>query len=286
MAPGKGFDRLSSRFSAGKVLLGMVHLAPLPGSPRNGGEPLASILEKARREAAALIEGGLDGCVIENFGDVPFWKDRVPAHVVAAMTRIACEVAAGLRNLRGGPRPLLGVNVLRNDALAALAIAQAADLNFIRVNVHGGAMVTDQGIVEGRAAETLRERMLLGSSVAIAADVLVKHASPLGGGPLADPAASARDLTERALADALIVSGPATGAPVDLERVRAVREAVPGIPLLIGSGATEATVAGLLSLADGVIVGTSIKVDGDVRKPVDIARVRALVAAARESGKR
>jgi membrane complex biogenesis BtpA family protein len=278
MAPGKALDRFSTRFSSGKVLLGMVHLRPLPGSPGNRGEPLESIIEKARRDASALIEGGLDGCIIENFGDVPFWKDRVPAHVVAAMTRIACEVAAAFRD---GSRPLLGVNVLRNDALAALAVAHAADLDLIRVNVHAGAMVTDQGIVEGRAAETLRERILLGASVAIAADVLVKHASPLGGGPLADPAACARDLAERALADALIVSGPATGAPVDAGRLRAVRGAVPDLPLLVGSGVTEATVAGLLSVADGAIVGTSIKVDGDVRAPVDPARVRTFVEAAR-----
>jgi membrane complex biogenesis BtpA family protein len=262
------------RFEKGKVLLGMVHLAPLPGSPFHLGESIEEIIARARRDAEAVLEGGMDGFIIENFGDVPFFAGPVPPHVLTHMTRIALELAAPAGALRG-------VNVLRNDAMGALAIAAAAGLDFIRVNVHTGAMVTDQGIIEGRAAETLRARALLRSPVAIAADVLVKHAAPLGGGPLADPAALALDLVERGGADALIVTGPATGAPVDPERMAVIRRAAPGRPLLLGSGATPETLGKLLASADGAIIGTSLKLGGDPRAPVDARRVRALVKSAR-----
>jgi len=275
---GKFLDRCGRK----KVLLGMVHLPPLPGSPGHRGESVESIARRARRDAEAILAGGMDGWVLENFGDVPFRKERVPPHVIAIMTRIALSLPGG-----EGRRPALrGVNVLRNDAPGALAVAFAAGLDFIRVNVHAGAMVTDQGIVEGRAAETLRERARLGASVAVAADVLVKHAAPLAGGVLADPAASARDLVERALADALIVSGPATGSPTDLGRLRAVAAAVPGTPVLAGSGATDGTIADLLEVAAGAIVGTWLKEGGDVRAPVDRRRVRAIVGAAARAGGR
>ncbi len=262
------------RFEEGKVLLGMVHLAPLPGSPAHRSEPIEEIVACARRDAQALIEGGMDGFIIENFGDVPFFPGPVPPYVLTTMTRIALSIDAPRGTLRG-------VNVLRNDALGALSIAAAAGLDFLRVNVHTGAMVTDQGIIEGKAAETLRARSLLEAPVAIAADVLVKHAAPLGGGPLADPGALARDLIDRGGADALIVTGPATGAPADPDRLSAVRRAAADRPVLVGSGATPETIARILADADGAIVGTSLKEGGDPRAPVDVRRVRALVKAAR-----
>jgi uncharacterized protein len=262
------------RFEKGKVLLGMVHLAPLPGSPFHRGESIEEIIARARRDAEALLEGGMDGFIVENFGDVPFFAGPAPPHVLTHMTRIALELTAPAGALRG-------VNVLRNDAMGALSIAAAAGLDFIRVNVHTGAMVTDQGIIEGRAAETLRARALLRAPVAIAADVLVKHASPLCGGPLADPASVARDLVDRAGADALIVTGPGTGAPVDPERMAVIRRAAPDRPVLVGSGATPDTVGTLLASADGAIIGTSLKLGGDPRAPVDARRVRALVKSAR-----
>jgi len=256
----------------------MVHLPPLPGSPSHGGETLEEIEERARRDAGALLDGGMDGYIMENFGDSPFFKGPVPPHVLTMMTRVALALPC-----TGGPekKPLRGVNVLRNDARGALSVAAGAGLDLIRVNVHTGAMVTDQGIIEGRAAETLRTRALLHAPVAILADLLVKHAAPLGGGPLADPAALARDLVERGRADAIIITGPATGAPADLGRLRMVRESVPDSPILVGSGVTSKTVAPILEIADGVIVGSSLKAGGNVLAPVDPRRVRELVRAAR-----
>jgi len=185
-------------------------------------------------------------------------------------------VAAEIR--RAFPRALLGVNALKNDARAALAVAAAAGGRFIRVNVHAGAVVADQGIVQTDAYHTLRDRRLLGAEVAIFADVGGKHAMPLVPVEIEQ---TARDLVHRGLADALVVSGRATGEATPIAEVKRVRGAVSDVPLLVGSGVTPETVAELLSVADGVIVGTAVKYQGDVRKPVDPARVEKLVAAAR-----
>lgn len=252
------------------VLLGVVHLLPLPGSPGYAGSGMGPILAAARRDAQRLIEAGFDGYVIENFGDAPFFKDAVPAHTVSAMTRVATELSR--------PDKIVGANVLRNDAASALAVAMAAELDFIRVNVHVGAALTDQGIVEGRAAETLRLRSSLGSQVAIVADVDVKHARPLASGY--DRREAAKETYGRGGADALIVSGTATGQPVRLRDLEEIVSAVPDAPVWIGSGATAETARELLSLARGIIVGTSIKEDGSVHGPVDPARAREFVEAA------
>ncbi|MGM0577425.1 MAG: BtpA/SgcQ family protein [Myxococcota bacterium] len=255
-----------------KVLLGVVHLAPLPGSPRYDGRGLEPIVERAHHDAVALLDAGFDGWLLENLGDAPFLPDRVPAHVIAAMTRIACELPREVARVTG-------VNVLRNDARGGMAVAAAAGLDFIRVNVHSGATVADQGVVEGRAHETLRDRALLGAPVAVLADVDVKHATPLG--RRFDLVESARDTVDRGLADALIVTGKATGGAVSFGHLRLAREAVPDRPLLVGSGVTTDNAADLLAIADGAIVGTSLKEEGDVRRPVDPERARAFVHAVR-----
>lgn len=252
-----------------RTVIGMVHLPSLPGSPRWDGS-MARVVASALADARALIEGGVDALLVENFGDAPFTPGRVEPATVAAMSVVAAEVR---RALPGAP---LGVNVLKNDARAALAVAAAVGAEFIRVNVHAGAVLADQGIVQSDAYGTLRDRRLLGVDVAIFADVGGKHAVPLAPVELEQ---TARDLVHRGLADALVVSGPATGQATPLAEVKRVRSAVPNVPLLIGSGVTAETAAELLSVADGLIVGTSVKRDGDVEQPVDRARVEKLVAA-------
>jgi membrane complex biogenesis BtpA family protein len=167
----------------------------------------------------------------------------------------------------------VGFNVLRNDAAAALALCAACGGAFIRVNVHTGAMVTDQGLIEGNAFETIRLRQRLAPAAEIYADVLVKHACPLGDLPIE---IAARDTVERGLADALIVSGTGTGVATDAADVRRVRAACPKTPILLGSGVTAGNVGDYLEFADGFIVGTSVKRGGDVSKPVDEKRVAAL----------
>jgi len=126
------------------LLVGVVHLLPLPGAPR-ASAGLRAVETRALRDARALYEGGVDGVIVENLGDAPFTAGRVDAWTVAAMTRLAL----GVRAL--APERMLGINVLRNDALSALAVAEASSADFIRVNVHTGAMVTDQGVITGQA---------------------------------------------------------------------------------------------------------------------------------------
>jgi uncharacterized protein len=254
-----------------RTVIGMVHLPPLPGSPRWDGS-MARVVASALADARAFVEGGADALLVENFGDAPFTPGRVEPATVAAMSVVAAEVRKAF------PRAPLGVNVLKNDARAALAVAAAVGAEFIRVNVHAGAVLADQGIVQSDAYGTLRDRRLLGIEVAILADVGGKHAVPLA--PV-EVEQTARDLVHRGLADALVVSGPATGQATPLAEVKRVRSAVPEVPLLVGSGVTAETAADLLSVADGLIVGTSVKRGGDVRQPVDRARVETLVAAAR-----
>lgn len=251
-------------------LIGVVHLAALPGSPNFGGD-LKPCLEAAASDARLLAEAGFDAVIVENFGDYPFYTDNVPAVTVAAMTRAVSGVADAVE------LPV-GVNVLRNDALAALSIAAATGAAFIRVNVLTGAMTTDQGLISGRAAEVMRLRSALKVDVEVFADVMVKHAAPPPGLTIEQATA---DTVERAMADAVIVSGAATGDEPALEQVRRVAGAAGATPVLLGSGVTEANVAGLLAVADGAIVGTALKVDGITTNPVDPRRAAAFVRAAR-----
>jgi membrane complex biogenesis BtpA family protein len=254
-----------------QTLIGMVHLAPLPGSPRWEGS-MERVRQHALADAQALAEGGFDAVLIENFGDVPFTAGRAEASTVAAMSVVIAAIHAVLPGLP------LGVNVLRNDARSALAIACATGANFVRANIHAGAVVADQGLLQADAHGTLRDRRLLGTDVAIFADVQTKHAAPLAPVELE---AEARDLVHRNLADAVIVTGRATGEATALADLKRVRCAVPDVPVLVGSGVTAESAAELLAVADGLIVGTWIKREGRIENPIDGARVRRLVDAAR-----
>jgi hypothetical protein len=247
------------------AVFGMVHLAPLPGAALFGGS-IDAVIEAAANDARALAAGGCDGVVFENFGDRPFRK-HVDPETIAAMTRVIAEASRDLR------LPF-GVNALRNDARAALGIGAATGAAFIRINVHTGAMVTDQGIIEGEAADTLRHRAVFAPDVLIFADHLVKHAVPVGE---VDEIQMARDLRERGLADALIISGRETGAAADANRLLRTRETVDA-PILIGSGLTTENALDYAG-ADGAIVGTSVKRDGRVEMPVDPSRVERVVRA-------
>ena len=255
------------------ALFGMVHLRALPGAPLF--ESMDEVIDAALYDVRALAEGGVDGFVVENFGDRPFFRNRVPAETIAAMARVVTEIAHSVS------LPF-GVNVLRNDARAALAVAVATGASFIRVNVHAGAFVADQGILEGEAAETMRLRAVLCPQVFVFADHMVKHAVPLGA---VGEVQAGRDLRLRALADAIVVSGAETGAAADPARLRRLREALPDVPLVVGSGLTAAN-AGQFPDADAAIAGTSVKRGGAVDAPVDRERVARLAAAFKLRGVR
>lgn len=256
-------------------LFGMVHLSPLPGAPRFDHEAgMETILAKAVADAHALADAGFPALMIENYGDIPFFADRVPPVTVASLTRAITLV----QNESGLD---VGVNVLRNDAISSLGIAAATGARWIRVNVLSGLMYTDQGPISGQAARVLRLRKAWCPEVEILADVFVKHATPPPGTEIGQ---AGLDLWERGGADALIVSGTATGSPPDLDLARDLRVAVPDAPILVGSGATIANLAELAKVANGAIVGSSLKKGGRPDGEIDPEVAKEFVAAARQVG--
>jgi len=259
---------LQEIFQARKPLIGMIHLLPLPGSPKYSAEGLPRALDAALRDAEALQSGGFDGLLVENYGDSPFKPAPTDPETVASMTVIGREIS------RQVELPL-GVNVLRNGAIAALAIARAVRARFIRVNVFTESLVTDQGIIDACAHEVMRYRSRIDATeVRVFADVRSKHAAPLVSRPIEE---SARDAAYRGMADALIVTGPHTGAEPDRGQFRRIRGSVPDRPVLIGSGLSKRNAVRLLREADGAVVGTSLKKNGVIEGPIDEARVKDLV---------
>jgi len=266
--------RMEDLFGVDRPVIGMVHLPPLPGAP-GAGISGAEIRDRMLRDVEALAAGGrgVDGILLENFGDAPFHPGPVPAHVVARMSVLVSEAR------RHTDLPL-GVNVLRNDAVGALSVADAAGARFVRVNVWTGARVTDQGILEGKAHEVLRLRRALGSRVRVFADVDVKHSAPVTPRPLEE---EARETAGRGRADALVVTGPATGSPPEAERILEVRDAVPPTPVVVGSGVTPGAAPALVRASDGLIVGSALQQEGGPGRPVEAERVRHLMDGVREA---
>ncbi len=257
---------LSRIFGVEKPVIGMLHAPALPGAPGFEGD-WAHVRARVLADAEALAEGGVDGFLLENFGDTPYYPRRVPPHTVAFLTVLGSEVK------RSFAKPL-GINVLRNDARSALAIATAIGAEFIRVNVYTGVRVTDQGVIAGVAHLLLRDRQMLGSSVKVFADVAVKHSVPLVPRDLSQEIMEA---IERGRADAIILSGAMTGWETPLELIREAKAFARDTPVLVGSGVTVENVARVLEEADGVIVGTFFKQDGVVHRPVDRERVKAFM---------
>jgi membrane complex biogenesis BtpA family protein len=249
-------------FTAPKPLIACIHLMPLPGAPRYAGT-MREVYDTALAEAEIFAQYPIDGLIVENFRDAPFYPHALPAETIAALAAVTREV------VRVAQVPV-GVNALRNDAQAAMAIATAAEADFIRVNVHMGTVVSDQGIIEGVSHATLRLRAALRSRVLIFADAGVKHAAPFVDRGLAT---ETRDLTERGLADAIIVSGDYTGAPTSPEDIAIVRQHTP-LPILIGSGATPDNLPRVYAQVDGLIVGSYFKREGKAENLVEEVRVK------------
>jgi len=259
-------------FKTNKPVIGMLHIPALPGSPQNR-LALNTIVDSVLTDMKAMADGGVDGLIIENFGDVPFYPRHVPPHTVAFMTKLAVEV------IRQSSLPL-GVNILRNDSAAALAVAAATGAQFIRVNIYTGARVTDQGLIEGTAHETVRYRKLLGCDVKIFADVDVKHSAPLAIRKLEDEVA---DIVSRGCADAIIVTGSATGNATAIQDLETVKQAARQAPVIAGSGVDPVNVKSILEVADGLIVGTAFKRGRITTNPVDGDQVRTFMEAVRNA---
>ena len=264
---------LHALFGRSKVIIGVVHLAPLPGAPRHEGQSVEAIYQRGLADARAYLGGGIDGLIVENHGDVPFSKPddigpETSAHMAVAADRIRREF--------GKP---IGINVLANAAIPALAIASAAAAGFIRVNQWANAYVANEGIVEGAAAKAMRYRASLkANGVKIFADAHVKHGAHaiVGDRPVEE---QVRDLAFFD-ADVIIATGQRTGHAADIEYIRMIKQAS-HLPTLVGSGVTTGNVNDILQVADGVIVASSLKVDGVWWNPVEPHRVRAFMAALR-----
>jgi membrane complex biogenesis BtpA family protein len=256
-------------FQKPKVTIGVVHCLPLPGSPRYEGGSVQEIYDRAVFDAEAYVAGGIDGLIVENHGDIPFLKpDRIGSETSAVMALVAEKV----KTRTGVP---VGVNILANAPIPALAIAKASGAAFIRVNQWANAYVANEGFIEGDAAVALRYRAAIrAEGVAIFADSHVKHGSHA---IVADRSISelTRDL-EFFDADAAIATGQRTGDSVDLTELETIGAAT-ALPVLVGSGVTGANVVSILERASGVIIGSSLKQDGVWWKPVEQSRVVAFI---------
>lgn len=254
------------------ALIGMVHLAALPGSPHSS-RTVAEIAAEAAREARLLAESGFDAILVENMHDRPYLRREVGPETVAAMA----VATAAVREAVACP---VGVQVLAGANVEALAICVATGATFLRAEGFAYASVADEGLFgEADAARLLRRRRELGATgVAILADIRKKHSSHAitGDLDLAEHAAGAAFMG----ADAVVVTGSATGKPTSTDDLAAAKRGGP-LPVVVGSGADAASVASLLAHADAIIVGSSIKRDGHWANPIDPARAKAFVAAAR-----
>ncbi|RYH08020.1 BtpA/SgcQ family protein [Tropicimonas sp. IMCC6043] len=261
-------------FGRDKALIGMIHCPPFPGSPRYRGETLDEIYDACLRDAERLIEGGLHGLIVENHGDIPFSK---PEDIGPETPAFLSVVTDRIRRDFGVP---MGINVLANAPLPALATAVAGGANFVRVNQWANAYVANEGFMEGRAAEALRYRSLLRAErVKVFTDAHVKHGSHA---IVADR--SIPELT-RDLAffdsDCIIATGQRTGNSATIEEIEEIGSAT-HLPLLVGSGVTEENIVEILKRTNGVIVASSLKEGGVWWNPVEPARVARFVAAAQE----
>ncbi|MEM0083123.1 MAG: BtpA/SgcQ family protein [Candidatus Nezhaarchaeales archaeon] len=263
-------------FQVEKAVIGVVHLPPLPGSPKYDGEDVSFIIESALRDARTLRDGGVDGVIIENFWDMPYRRCSVGPSTVASMAVIAKEVAREI------DIPV-GVNVLRNDVVAALAIAKVAGGSFIRVNAYVEVIVTDQGVLEPCARRVqMAKKVYRAESIKIFADVHVKHGAPLVQRPIE---IVAEEALSRGLADAIILTGPSIGTPPSLEEVRKVRAKLPEASIIIGSGCNPENIDELFKLADAAIVGSYFK-RGNLSSPISKEKVEVFMSKVSEIRRR
>ncbi|RLE75080.1 MAG: photosystem I assembly BtpA [Thermoprotei archaeon] len=262
----KRLESFEQLFGVKKPIIGMVHLPPLPGAPAYRGESIDEIIKFALEDAKKLVEGGVDGLMVENMWDLPYYVGKnVPPEEMTAQAVAARAVVEEVD-------VPVGINVVHNGGRVTLAIAKASGAKFIRVCLLTGAMVWDTGEFDhGCAAELLRVRkMLYAEDIKIFADINKKHAVMFPGIDLKTHA----EWCEFYMADALIVTGRMTGSPPRVEDLKEVKEFLPHRPLLVGSGSNAENIAKFLQYADGAIVGTYFKKHGIAQNRVDVDRVK------------
>ena len=251
-----------------KPIIGMVQLGPLAGGSRHRGEAIGPVLEWALQDAALLARHGVDAVMVQNLGDLPVGL-QVCTPQVAWMTRVVAEVARAA----GVP---VGLNFLENDAEAMFAVASAAPVDFVRLKIFVGAMVTPAGIEGGQAFAAQRARNTWGArDTAIFADVHDRTGTPLASAGLAEDIHHAVALGG---ADSVVL----TGRSVEETRrfIQIGRTAAHGAPILIGGGVDAGNVLPMSEAADGVIVSSALKPSGTAFDRLDPERVRIFMEAA------
>jgi len=257
-------------FGNRKPIIGMVHLLALPGSPGYGGN-LDAIYEQAEWEADTLAQAGVDGFIVENLNDEPYIiGEPLPEQLtlMAGITRLVSRKA----------NVPVGVNVQFNGWQAELAIAHTCGADFIRVEVFVDTVVMAQGMVHPCSAQLTRYRRALGAEgVQLWADIQTKYTTNVVSQPLTQSALDA----QAAGADTLIVTGAATGQATPLEAVAEVKQVV-DLPVVVGSGTNIENVQQVLTIADGAIVGSSLKEGGSAQNRISKAATEAFMKAARQ----
>tara|TARA_Y100001970_G_C14244681_1_gene867253 strand:- start:687 stop:1517 length:831 start_codon:yes stop_codon:yes gene_type:complete len=262
--------KLRNLFSKKKIVIGVVHLKPLPGSPKYNGESVDSIFEIALNDTENYLRGGIDAIIVENHGDIPFSKpDDIGPETVSMMSVITSKLKEKYKKV------CFGVNVLANDAISAIAVAKASNASFIRVNQYANAYVANEGIIEGLAPKITRYRKwLCAESVSIFTDVHVKHGS--------HSIVSDRSINELAKdceffdSDVLIATGSRTGDDAIIDEVSEIKKAT-CLPVLVGSGVNKENLELYYPVSDGFIVASSLKSEGNWQNPVEYERVKSFV---------
>lgn len=250
-----------------RPIIAMIHVRALPGTPRYRGN-ISHIISKAVEEAKVYQQAGIKALVIENMHDIPYLKGKVGPEITAMMGRIGYEV----KQATGLP---CGIQILAAANREALAVALAADLDFVRAEGFVFGHLADEGIIEAQAGELLRYRKHIGADhIPIFTDIKKKHSS--------HAITADVDIVETAkaaayfLSDGLIITGNSTGEQADLAEIKEVKAAV-DLPVLVGSGIRPENIGSFLSVADGVIVGSYFKQDGYWANEVNVERVKKLI---------
>jgi len=259
---------LTETFGTRKPVIAMAHFPPLPGAPLYDADAgMDGILDYVARDLENLQAGGIDCIMFGNEGDRPYLLDASPESLAA--------MAAAIGALKGALRVPFGVNYLW-DPVATVALGVATGAVFAR-EIFTGVYDSDMGLWQPNAAKAVRLRHDLGrDDMKLLFNVNAEFASPLGSRPIE---ARAKSAVFSSLADVILVSGPMTGQPVDGSDLRRVKEAVGDTPVFANTGVNRDNVADILSVGDGVIIGTHLKVGGDTWKPVDPERVKRFMEA-------
>ncbi|HLY14639.1 MAG TPA: BtpA/SgcQ family protein [Candidatus Limnocylindrales bacterium] len=264
-----GGTLLRDRFGTAKPIVAMCHLPGLPGRPRHDrAAGMGRIIDSLAHDLPILHEAGVDGLLFCNEADLPY-QLQVGPEIPAAM-------AAAIGQLRAEIRLPFGVNIVW-DPRASLAVARATGATFVR-EVFTGVYESDHGIMQPDFGALAAYRTAIGADdVLLFCNITPEFASSLGRRTIAQRAQGAAFLG----ADVILISGQLTGTPIDLAELRAAAEAVPATPVLANTGVRAETVAEILSIADGALVGTTLKRDGVTWNPVDRERAMRFMDAVR-----